>query len=172
MFVSSDCSGFSTISFTPTAAARCTTTSARPASWATSGWFSTVPSRSSEPLVVKQVAHVVDGARGDVVERDDGVAACQQDVREVGADEPGAAGDEVVHGRWLQPKGRSDRADRQRPAFRVAALDACDDAVGAGEGWMRVVIVTGIFPPDIGGPATHASDLRDALVERGHRVVV
>ena len=37
---------------------------------------------------------------------------------------------------------------------------------------MRVVIVTGIYPPDIGGPATHASDLRDALIERGHRVVV
>jgi glycosyltransferase involved in cell wall biosynthesis len=37
---------------------------------------------------------------------------------------------------------------------------------------MRVVIVTGIFPPDIGGPATHASDLRDALLERGHQVVV
>ena len=37
---------------------------------------------------------------------------------------------------------------------------------------MRVVIVTGIYPPDIGGPATHTSDLRDALIERGHRVVV
>lgn len=37
---------------------------------------------------------------------------------------------------------------------------------------MRVVIVTGIFPPDIGGPATHAADLRTELTERGHRVTV
>ncbi|MEA2828911.1 MAG: L-malate glycosyltransferase [Actinomycetota bacterium] len=37
---------------------------------------------------------------------------------------------------------------------------------------MRVVIVTGIYPPDIGGPATHASDLARALRGRGHDVVV
>ena len=28
---------------------------------------------------------------------------------------------------------------------------------------LRVVVVTGIFPPDIGGPATHAADLADEL---------
>ena len=37
---------------------------------------------------------------------------------------------------------------------------------------MRVLIVTGIFPPDIGGPATHASDLRDELDARGHKPFV
>jgi glycosyltransferase involved in cell wall biosynthesis len=37
---------------------------------------------------------------------------------------------------------------------------------------LRVVVVTGIFPPDIGGPATHAADLRDELRHRGHDVVV
>ena len=37
---------------------------------------------------------------------------------------------------------------------------------------MRVVIVSGIFPPDIGGPATHSDDLRQELRERGHRVTV
>lgn len=37
---------------------------------------------------------------------------------------------------------------------------------------MRVVIVSGIFPPDIGGPATHAADLRAELSERGHHVTV
>lgn len=37
---------------------------------------------------------------------------------------------------------------------------------------MRVVVVTGIFPPDIGGPATHAADLADDLRRRGHDVVV
>ncbi len=37
---------------------------------------------------------------------------------------------------------------------------------------MRIAIVTGIYPPDIGGPATHAADLRAELTERGHRVTV
>jgi glycosyltransferase involved in cell wall biosynthesis len=37
---------------------------------------------------------------------------------------------------------------------------------------MRVLIVTGIYPPDIGGPATHADDVRRALTERGHEVAV
>jgi len=37
---------------------------------------------------------------------------------------------------------------------------------------MRVIITTGLFPPDIGGPATHASDLADELRSRGHDVTV
>ena len=35
---------------------------------------------------------------------------------------------------------------------------------------MRVLLVSGIFPPDIGGPATHVADLRQELLERGHEV--
>src|SRR5439155_20060429 len=35
---------------------------------------------------------------------------------------------------------------------------------------MRVLLVSGIFPPDIGGPATHAADLRRELLARGHSV--
>ena len=35
---------------------------------------------------------------------------------------------------------------------------------------MRVLLVSGIFPPDIGGPATHVADLRRELLERGHEV--
>jgi glycosyltransferase involved in cell wall biosynthesis len=35
---------------------------------------------------------------------------------------------------------------------------------------VRVVILTGIYPPDIGGPATHAVNLAAALRERGHGV--
>ncbi len=35
-----------------------------------------------------------------------------------------------------------------------------------------MVIVSGIYPPDIGGPATHAADLARALRGRGHHVVV
>jgi glycosyltransferase involved in cell wall biosynthesis/SAM-dependent methyltransferase len=37
---------------------------------------------------------------------------------------------------------------------------------------MRIVLVTGIFPPEIGGPATHAADLVEELSARGHRVTV
>jgi glycosyltransferase involved in cell wall biosynthesis len=37
---------------------------------------------------------------------------------------------------------------------------------------MRVLVVSGIFPPDIGGPATHTADLRLELLARGHTVEV
>lgn len=37
---------------------------------------------------------------------------------------------------------------------------------------MNICIVTGIFPPDIGGPATYVSRLAQALVEEGHSVSV
>lgn len=37
---------------------------------------------------------------------------------------------------------------------------------------MRIVIATGIFPPDIGGPATSVSMLADAWTRQGHRVTV
>ena len=37
---------------------------------------------------------------------------------------------------------------------------------------MRVVVVSGIWPPDVGGPASHAPDVADFLHERGHDVEV
>ena len=37
---------------------------------------------------------------------------------------------------------------------------------------MKVVIVSGIWPPDVGGPASHAPDLADFLHGRGHEVAV
>ncbi|MFN3422833.1 MAG: glycosyltransferase family 4 protein, partial [Armatimonadota bacterium] len=37
---------------------------------------------------------------------------------------------------------------------------------------MRILITTGIFPPDIGGPATYVPAIAKALTERGHSVVV
>lgn len=37
---------------------------------------------------------------------------------------------------------------------------------------MQVVLLTGIWPPDVGGPATHGPDLACFLVERGHGVRV
>jgi glycosyltransferase involved in cell wall biosynthesis len=37
---------------------------------------------------------------------------------------------------------------------------------------MRIVLLPGIWPPDVGGPATHGPDLARFLVERGHDVHV
>ena len=37
---------------------------------------------------------------------------------------------------------------------------------------MRIIVTTGLFPPDIGGPATHAADLAEELRARGHSVTV
>ena len=37
---------------------------------------------------------------------------------------------------------------------------------------MRVVVVSGIWPPDPGGPASHAPALADFLANRGHEVEV
>jgi glycosyltransferase involved in cell wall biosynthesis len=37
---------------------------------------------------------------------------------------------------------------------------------------VRIALVTGIFPPDIGGPATHSADLTHEFRERGHTVMV
>jgi glycosyltransferase involved in cell wall biosynthesis len=37
---------------------------------------------------------------------------------------------------------------------------------------MRIVVVSGIWPPDVGGPASHAPEVADFLQERGHHVEV
>ena len=37
---------------------------------------------------------------------------------------------------------------------------------------MKVVVVSGIWPPDVGGPASHAPALAAALLDAGHAVVV
>ncbi len=37
---------------------------------------------------------------------------------------------------------------------------------------MRILIATGIYPPDIGGPATYSKELADELIRQGHTVVV
>jgi glycosyltransferase involved in cell wall biosynthesis len=37
---------------------------------------------------------------------------------------------------------------------------------------MRVLIVSGIWPPDVGGPASHAPEVAEALFARGHVVEV
>jgi glycosyltransferase involved in cell wall biosynthesis len=35
---------------------------------------------------------------------------------------------------------------------------------------MKIVVVSGVWPPDVGGPATHAPELCDFLLGRGHSV--
>lgn len=37
---------------------------------------------------------------------------------------------------------------------------------------MKIILVTGIYPPDIGGPATYSHDLAAELVAQGHNVTV
>jgi glycosyltransferase involved in cell wall biosynthesis len=37
---------------------------------------------------------------------------------------------------------------------------------------MKVLVVSGIWPPDVGGPASHAPEVADWLREKGHRVEV
>lgn len=37
---------------------------------------------------------------------------------------------------------------------------------------MNVLMITGIFPPDIGGPATYVPEISRELVKRGHKVTV
>jgi len=37
---------------------------------------------------------------------------------------------------------------------------------------MRIVFLTGIWPPDVGGPATHGPEFARFLVDRGHEVTV
>ena len=37
---------------------------------------------------------------------------------------------------------------------------------------MRIAFLTGIWPPDVGGPATHGPDFSRFLVGRGHSVRV
>ena len=37
---------------------------------------------------------------------------------------------------------------------------------------MRVLIVSGIWPPDVGGPASHAPEVAEFLLGRGHSVEV
>ena len=48
----------------------------------------------------------------------------------------------------------------------------CHVRVTGGDGSVRVLIVSGIWPPDVGGPASHAPAVADFLAGRGHTVEV
>ncbi|HLI57126.1 MAG TPA: glycosyltransferase [Actinomycetota bacterium] len=72
--------------------------------------------------------------------------------------------------RW-RPKTRSPLTAVDDP--RAVSSETRGGRPAAGEpGPLRVAIVTGIFPPDVGGPATHAADLAAELQDRGNATLV
>ena len=96
----------STISFTPTAAARWKTTSARSISSASSGSLIDAVDGVVEAGAVLEVRDVVDRPGREVVEHVDLVPVVEQSIRQMGADEPGAAGDEHSHVRGCRLTAR------------------------------------------------------------------
>jgi glycosyltransferase involved in cell wall biosynthesis len=61
------------------------------------------------------------------------------------------------------PRENADRLTAHAAGTAAAASEARP---------LRVVLLSGIYPPDIGGPATHVVDLARELSERGHRTTV
>ena len=71
-------------------------------------------------------------------------------------------------------RGRGDARRDGRLRARLGGRLRRRAASGAGPGrpGMRVLIVSGIWPPDVGGPASHSPELAARLHARGHRVEV
>lgn len=59
---------------------------------------------------------------------------------------------------------------RDRWGFHPAPAEV--EHVSSDRAPLRILLVTGIYPPDIGGPATHAVDMVRELRSRGHEVQV
>ena len=89
--------GDSTISFTPTAAARWKMRSQLSTSSAIDRHVRAGVDDVVEALLALEVPDVVDAAGGQVVDDEDLVAALQQLVRQVRPDEARAAGDQITH---------------------------------------------------------------------------
>src|SRR5207247_5897379 len=64
-----------------------------------------------------------------------------------------------------------DRALPAEPA-RTGEPGNAFPATGGGGLAVRVLIVSGIWPPDVGGPASHAPEVAEFLRSRGHEVEV
>ena len=64
--------------------------------------------------------------------------------------------------------------DRSLPAdtARAGEQGNASPSTGGGASAVRVLIVSGIWPPDVGGPASHAPDVAQFLRGRGHEVEV
>jgi glycosyltransferase involved in cell wall biosynthesis len=68
--------------------------------------------------------------------------------------------------------GRDARLDRRllRHLVDRAAAPPVGLARGGGCGPLKVLVVSGIWPPDVGGPASHAPEVAAFLREHGHEV--
>ena len=75
-----------------------------------------------EVRVVEQVLDVLAPAGEEVVQADDVVALGQQPVAEMGADEPGAAGDEDPHRYFLRAGGLAGGAGGAAAALSPVGL--------------------------------------------------
>ena len=70
---------------------------------------------------------------------------------------------------------RGSVADRGRTRVDGVGIRDYDRPLGpvrSAGGHMRIAFLTGIWPPDVGGPATHGPDLARFLTARGHEVHV
>ena len=76
-------------------------------------------------------------------------------------------------GRDRRRRGRADLDGGLRGGVARRDLQAPPAARAAGgDRLVKVLVVSGIWPPDVGGPASHAPELSEFLVDRGHRVEV
>ncbi len=70
------------------------------------------------------------------------------------------------------PPTAPSAGDEQLPRLALRRDDAGDRPEPAPSRAMRVLLVTGIWPPDVGGPATHMPEVADFLHSQGHEVSV
>ena len=61
---------------------------------------------------------------------------------------------------------------RRRPIAGAYDSEPAEATPARSSRSMRIVFLTGIWPPDVGGPATHGPEFARFLVEHGHEVVV
>ncbi len=65
---------------------------------------------------------------------------------------------------WCQARAGDGSSHHRSASFGFGSLPARE--------LVRVLIVSGIWPPDVGGPATHAPEVAEFLRARGHEVEV
>src|SRR5581483_11332892 len=87
---------------------------------------------------------------------------------------PGARGGDARPGRAAARRGlRRDRGRRRRARGSGRArglLDGRPAPAAAACPGVRVLVVSGIWPPDVGGPASHGPEVAAFLAGRGHEV--
>ena len=114
--------GASTISFTPTAAARWKTTSAAVDQLGQQRLVGDAVDRVAEARAALEVLDVLDRARRQVVEDRHLVAGGQQRLGQVRSDEPGPAGDECTHD--IQCPGELEDDVGRSPCGPAVGVDA------------------------------------------------